>query len=798
MQHLPDAFAPLAAYRQWILWTGNKLPVNAQTGEVSNAHDPAIWLSAEEAIAAAARAPGTGVGFVFTEADPFFFLDIDHCLAPDRSNWSPLALDLCGRFSGAAVEISQSGEGLHIIGTGQAPAHACKNIAAGLELYTAGRFVALTGNGAIGSAATDCSAPLAVAVAQYFPARNDNATGAEWTTGPVPEWDGIEDDDTLIERAINRTSARATFGGSAAFRDLWAGNVEALAAAYPTDDDRPYDGSSADAALAQHLAFWTGKDCDRMRRIMMRSALVRDKWDREDYLPRTITRACAMCSTVYSRPAKEQEPPPESVEPAAPMGDDSNGPVIRAGTQYLAPTQQIEHFAGCVYVRDAHAVLTPDGTLLDQGRFRSVYGGYTFALDSANGKTTKNAWEAFVESQAVSYPKAAATMFRPDLTPGAIFDHQGQRLVNNYIEIPVRREPGDPSRFLDHLARLLPNERDRAILMAYMAACVQHKGVKFQWWPLIQGVEGNGKTLFSRVVAEAIGDRYVHTPKAEKISADFNSWIKDKIFIYVEDVYLPDGKREVFEALKPIITNDRQAVEPKGVDQKTEYVVANGMLNSNHKDAIRKTKNDRRIAPFFTAQQEKEDKDRDGLTREYFRDLYDWLKGRAAYAAHGEGYGYAVIAEYLATYPIPDELNPATGQDAPHTSSTDEAVTASMGGVEQEVLEAIEEGRPGFAGGWISSMALDRLLDSLRATRQIPPSKRRDLLRGLGYDWHPALENGRVHNPVPPDNGKTRLYIRAGHIHANLTQPAEVARKYSEAQAATANASATAVFGAGG
>jgi hypothetical protein len=66
------------------------------------------------------------------------------------------------------------------------------------------------------------------------------------------------------------------------------------------------------------------------------------------------------------------------------------------------------------------------------------------------------------------------------------------------VPINTPRKAGDAGPFLRHLAKLLPDERDRSILLAYMAASIQHKGVKFQWAPLIQGAEGNGKTLLTR------------------------------------------------------------------------------------------------------------------------------------------------------------------------------------------------------------------------------------------------------------------------------------------------------------
>ncbi|MFK5915352.1 MAG: hypothetical protein QM484_13355 [Woeseiaceae bacterium] len=129
------------------------------------------------------------------------------------------------------------------------------------------------------SAATILSNEVHKVVVNYFPERV--ATSPEqWTTGPVPEWNGPEDDDELIARALKSKSAAGTFGTRATFRDLWERNVEVLAVMFPPDqsDSGEYDESSADMALAQHLAWWTGKDCERIERLMWRSALVRDKW----------------------------------------------------------------------------------------------------------------------------------------------------------------------------------------------------------------------------------------------------------------------------------------------------------------------------------------------------------------------------------------------------------------------------------------------------------------------------------------------------------------------------------------
>lgn len=862
MNILPEPLRPLGAYAQFIIYKlvphktkpgkMDKLPVdhrtlNVYTSDANWQTDPAATTTFENASKLAALC-GTdhGVGFFFKPNDPFFFLDIDNCL--QGANWSPVAMDLMTRLPGAAVEVSQSGTGLHIFGSmSRQIEHSCKNSTYDTELYTSGRFVALTGDRAVGSASTDCTAGLASVVSLYHPPRVGSDAPQEWTTEPITGYTGPEDDDELIERASKSQSAASAFGSSASFADLWAADEDALGKAYPDGGGRAYDASLADAALVQHLAFWTGNNCERIQRIMKRSELVRDKWEREDYLCRTILRAVSLQKTVYS--IKPAEPMPETeglklkgtdgqikyalglitskilecngdrghielitsqksakwwidnrdktleeilaaltpIESARkPFESEPDGPEFSVGFQYLGAQQQADYFKGCVYIQENHRVFVPSGVMLKAEQFNATYGGYNFQFDDG-GKQTKKAFEAFTESQIVRYPKAQTMCFKPDLPPGALIKQDGQVKVNIYVPVTTCRINGDPSPFLNHLKRVLPDETDQTILLSYMAACVQYKGVKFQWAPLLQGVEGNGKTFFTRCVAAAIGEKYVHFPPAAELGEKFNAWLFDKLFIGVEDIFVPDQKREVFEILKTMITNNRLAKRAMQTDQTMHDVCCNFIFNSNHKDSIRKTKNDRRFSVFYSAQQHADDLIRDGMTGDYFPNLYDWLRAE----------GYAIVTDFLYKFQIPEQYNPATVcHRAPRTSTTDEAVEASLGGIEQEILEAIDEGRPGFAGGWISSMALDLLLKSKRKDGSIPINKRKDMLYSLGYDYHPGLSDGRVNNPVLPDNGKPRLFVKMGHPDAVLTTGKDISAAYTAAQL-PAVSKAQEVFGNG-
>jgi len=757
----------MQAFPQFILRAG-KMPINPHTfapfaKDGGWQQDPTQWTTYADA-AAKAAACGFELGFLFTPQDPFWFIDVDHALIAGA--WSPLAQAICARFYGAAVEVSQSGEGLHLFGQGYVPDHSCKNLEHGLELYTSGRYVALTGTNLTGSASAVHD--LSEFVAEYFPP-GQRAEGANWTDEPAPRYIGPTDDNELIDRALAARTAAGAFGKGATFKQLWQADADALAVAFP-HKEKAWDFSSADAALAMHLAFWTGKDCERMRRLMMLSGLVRDKWERETYIVPTVLSAARKC-TAY--PGVDIDPAPKVQAQVAEVGEVPTVTAL-AGMQYLGPDLQAEHFAGCVYVAREDRISTPTGELLKRSAFDTLFGGFTFQLDDSGRLKTKSAWEAFTVSQVLRHPKVMACGLRPDLPPRTIYERDGVRCLNTYLGGTGPQVAGDVAPFIQHTQKLLPDAGDQAILYAYLAAMVQHPGVKFAWAPFIQGVEGNGKSLYIRLMQYCIGPRYTFLPKAKEITEKFNGWMFTNQFIGVNDLWIPDEARGTWEELKPMITEDRLPRRGMQSEWVTDYTCANFILNSNHKAAVPRDANDRRAAPLYTAQQSTEDLLRDGMAGDYFPALYAWLR---------QG-GYAAVAHWLATYPIPYELNPASGAHrAPKTSSDAESVAQSLGVVEQEILEAIEEGKPGFIGGWVSSVALATLLEQARLAHRAPKSRRREIMAAIGYVTHPALRDGRLSQASGIDgNVRPRVYLRRGHLALSLTDPAAIAQAYFNAQ----------------
>lgn len=775
---LGDEFKELKKYNQFILyklvWTeGNpkpeKLPVAPTTLQVCNAHDPGAWVTYDVAESMLNIAPeGYGIAFVFTEQDPFFFLDIDHCNI--NGAWSPLANELMAALPGALIEVSVSGNGLHIFGKTAPLKHKTKNQELGIELYTSKRFVALTNSGTVGDAGVDCTVSVTQIAEKYFKASTEQIASLGWSDQPVPEWNGYTDDNELLVKALKSGSAASTFGNKARFADLWENNTPVLATTYksinPLD---PYDRSSADIALAHHLAFWTGKNHARIWDLMWKSKLVRDKWHPDNhrtYLQETINNAVNNQKDVHSRKKISSTPDKSPAEAAAGGGQ----------SWYVSNADQVAYFKGCTYVNSVHKIFLPNGYMVKPDQFKARYSGKTFVMDDRNERTTRNAWEAFIDNQVNPAPKVDLPCFRPELPSGKIIIEENTSLLNTYTPIITVRKTGPVDPFLTHFRKILVDEDQRAILMAYMAACVQHRGVKFQWCPVLQGAEGNGKSLLSSVVAFAIGYRYTHFPNASDLAQNgfkFNAWIYGKLLIIIEEIYT-SNKREITEPLKVMVTNEKIEIQAKGQDQFTGDNRANFLINTNHKDGLMVTIDGRRYCIMYSAQQSKADIVAAGMGGDYFPKLYNWLKKEN---------GFEYVNEYLHTYDIPAELNPAgVCQRAPNTSSLSEAVELSMGAVEAQILEAVDEGRPGFRDPWVSSIGLENLLKEMGADRRIPVNKRRSLMAELGYIRHPHLTAGRLNKIVGPEGGKPRLYIKKNHFHVNLDIPNAIFDSYCQAQ----------------
>lgn len=325
------AVGGMAQIPQWFVWklTWNaakgkyaKVPVNA-SGEVTDAQDSGMWATFDAAVAQRNvqrmrnQQPDIKytLGFCFTADCGYWFYDTDSCVIDGKLN--EFALGEYAQLKDCFFEYSSSGNGLHFIGRNDDGAHEGakkKRLPCGadIEFYTEKRGIAfgLTDE-AWGCADNYAPQEWMHRMLNTVLAREDKAKDSDHNgDGAHPDWNGYTDDNELIEAARKMKPKGGRMFDTAWFADLFDGNVEALCRAFPADNDVGYDRSKADWKLACLFVFHAGRHPERIERLMRMSALQRPKWDRPDYLARTIDEAIRATTKFYDKDYKRPSEAP--------------------------------------------------------------------------------------------------------------------------------------------------------------------------------------------------------------------------------------------------------------------------------------------------------------------------------------------------------------------------------------------------------------------------------------------------------------------------------------------------------
>lgn len=776
-----DPYAALKEWQQFLLWrleerngASTKVPVSPFTGLICNAMDPNNWATYDVAMAMRAYYPGTGIAFVLTANDPFFGSDLDKCRDKETGNCTEMAATIINMFPGALVEVSQSGTGYHIIGKLAGPVeHGCRNSLLHAELYTSDRFLALGDmSTAVGDSGTVFD--LSQFVQDYF-APSASSDPSNWTDRPMEGYTSTFSDEQLLSKMLDRKQDASVFGNGppskASFADLWTGNMEVLPRLFPADKQNdPWNRSRVDATLIQHLAWWTGGDCARIERIMRSNPIhAREKWDgHPTYLKGTITGAVGNLTDFYSKKPKREGSLPPNIGHSTEIRS-------RGSNVTIMLDELPEFFRHYVYlIRDDKILDTRNGASYNQRQFAGMMGGWEFQVGQGEkARIEKDAFMAFTRNSLYEFPRVYGEMFRPDLQPWCTFEEDGHVWINNFQDIRMPAIAGDITMFLDHVNAMLPRGDDALILLCYLAALLQYPGRKFTWCPVIVGAEGNGKSWLVDLMMAIIGHRYCYKPSTKDITSQFNAYEEGKLFLPIEEM---KATNDILDTMKVSITNERVRIEAKGRDGHMAYNFANYVINTNHIDGVPVDENSRRFCMLVCEQQ---------TAKEVLRDFGDKHFSRLFHWRDYEG-GASIVAHYLENMEIDERYNPAGDCNrAPVTTGTARVIRESLCIVGKHVQNAIEDGRQGFRGDWVSSTAITRLLKELRLDTNNPPNSYRAIMSRLDYEWCPSLisTNGRVNNYIKSEGSKPVLYCRRGSIqHLNLMSPAQVRSAYINAQ----------------
>lgn len=143
-----ETFSECLDQEKWIAWSdvdGRKLPINpwSRHCEMASSTDSLTWSHYEQAIRCVEAFGLSGVGFVFTEDDPYIGIDLDDCRDPKTGavdRWARRVVDKIDSYT----EVSPSGTGLKIWCRGEL-SRAYKDNEQGVEVYPSRRYFTVTG-----------------------------------------------------------------------------------------------------------------------------------------------------------------------------------------------------------------------------------------------------------------------------------------------------------------------------------------------------------------------------------------------------------------------------------------------------------------------------------------------------------------------------------------------------------------------------------------------------------------------------------------------------------------------------
>lgn len=187
---------------------------------------------------------------------------------------------------------------------------------------------------------------------------------------------------------------------------------------------------------------------------------------------------------------------------------------------------------------------------------------------------------------------------------GDLFTIDGKEYANDYRpeSVPLGlQDPAVDAVLNRHFELLVPNALYRRVLLQWLAWVVTNPGKKVLWAILIKGVEGDGKSALGAMVGQAMGQDNVGIISPDTMAgSNFNDWANRRCVNVLEELKIPGHRHDVYNKIKPLITNPRVEIHGKGKASTTVINTCNYIGFSNHADALPLDEHDRRHFVLFT------------------------------------------------------------------------------------------------------------------------------------------------------------------------------------------------------
>lgn len=302
-----------------------------------------------------------------------------------------------------------------------------------------------------------------------------------------------------------------------------------------------------------------------------------------------------------------------------------------------------------------------------------------------------------------------------------------------YKDIPCGDK--DINKFMGLAEHLFPDDRERGLLLDWMAFQIQHPGVKCGWHPVIGGAQGIGKDSLLQPLIMGLGEKNVSQTSPADLSGAWTHWALESQLVIVQEMN-NFHRREVMDKLKPYLAAppDKIQINIKGVPQYSQPNIMNMVFFTNHADAVALEQGDRRCFVLWSEAKP--------LTAVWFREYYQWLY---------EHKGAAAVCGWLAQRDL--SAFDGTGR-APETIAKDKMRIAALSPVEACIYEAITEGEDIFAHRDL--LTIREIADWLRHGRGFGP---KDVTpHRVGKALREMNDTANLGRTLMPDGSRGRVW----------------------------------------
>ena len=180
-----------------------------------------------------------------------------------------------------------------------------------------------------------------------------------------------------------------------------------------------------------------------------------------------------------------------------------------------------------------------------------------------------------------------------------------------------------------HLNLLCGSAKNGAILEQWIAHQAQRPGHKILWAPVVQSIQGVGKSYIAQLLKVILCDVNVKVISPDQVLSQFKGWAVDSAVNVLEELRVSGKNRQdAMNALKPLITDKKIQVADKFIKASERINTTNYICFTNFKNSLPVDSTDRRWWIVSSKIESLEDMyEFTGMAKsDYFNSLFDGLE----------------------------------------------------------------------------------------------------------------------------------------------------------------------------